>query len=245
MTNRLALATLVAAVAGTAATANADLIAHWNFNASTANSTSGQLGVLTSTASDSGVNTAMLIGGGSPTVTYNTVSAGTADGAVGTFAGSTLNAVGADGSGGALSITASVGANNSNPVTANGAFVTFQIDMSIYKDLIVSFATRGTSTGFRSAQLSYSNDGSSFTNFGATWDGGASSTFFLISRDLSTITALNSDPSVFIRLTFSAATGGGGNNRIDNIQFNGTKVPAPASLALLGLGGLVAGRRRR
>lgn len=36
-----------------------------------------------------------------------------------------------------------------------------------------------------------------------------------------------------------------GTNRMDNVIITGTLVPTPASLALLGVGGLVAGRRRR
>ena len=39
--------------------------------------------------------------------------------------------------------------------------------------------------------------------------------------------------------------GGAGNNRWDNIQINADAVPAPGSIALVGLAGLVAGRRRR
>lgn len=236
----LAIAALVAA----AGSASADVVAYWNFNNSTQNSTSSQLGVLNSTAPNQGSGT-LSIGGGSPTVQFNTNAAGTATGEVGTFSGNTLNALGGDLAGGALSFTASIGAVANNPVTANGAYVQFGLDMSIYQSLVVSFATRGTSTGFRSGQLSYSGDGVTFTDFGPTWDGGASSTFFLVSRDLSAITSLNGDSSVFIRLTLNGATGGGGNNRIDNVQFNATLVPTPGSLALVGLGGLVATRRRR
>ncbi|MBL8763826.1 MAG: hypothetical protein JNM07_06115 [Phycisphaerae bacterium] len=236
----------VAALAGAACTsaANATLVAHWNFNDSTANSTSTQVGVLNSTGPNSGTG-AMTIGGGSPVITYNTISAGTANGCVGTFGGTTTNAVGADPSGGALAITASVGANSNNPVTANGCFVTFQISMTNFIDLNVSFATRGTGTGFRSAQLAYSTDNSSFTDFGSPWDGGSSGTFFVISRDLSAVNSLDNAANVYIRLTFNGATGGGGNNRVDNVQFNATLIPAPGALALLGLGGLVSARRRR
>jgi len=46
-------------------------------------------------------------------------------------------------------------------------------------------------------------------------------------------------------VTFSGATDSGGNNRLDNIQFNATAVPAPGALALLGVAGLIGARKRR
>ena len=238
---------IVLAAAGLAAlatSASANLVAYWNFNASTPNTTSSQLGTLDSTAPSLGAGT-LSIGGGSPTITYNTVNAGTANGVVGTFAGTTTNAIGADPVGGALSLQGAVGGANASPVTSNGGYFQFNISMTGLKDLIVTFATRGTGTGFRNGQLSYSTDGVTFTNFGTSWDGGGSSTFFLVTKDMTGVSALTNAANVAVRLTLTGATGGGGNNRVDNIQFNATPIPAPASIALMGLGGLVAGRRRR
>jgi len=40
-------------------------------------------------------------------------------------------------------------------------------------------------------------------------------------------------------------TGGAGNYRFDMVTVSGTLIPAPAAAALLGLAGLMAGRRRR
>ena len=60
----LAIAALVVA----AGSASADVVAYWNFNNSTTNSTSGQLGVLNSVAADVGSGT-VGVGNG---VTFNT-----------------------------------------------------------------------------------------------------------------------------------------------------------------------------
>ena len=59
------------------------------------------------------------------------------------------------------------------------------------------------------------------------------------------ILVLDNEPMVVIRITFGS--GGGGQsqaNNIDNVQFNAT-IPAPGSIALLGLAGLIGFRRRR
>jgi hypothetical protein len=221
-----------------AAPAGADLIAYWNFNASTPNSSSGQLGVLESLAPDAGSGTLTFSSG----ITLNTVSDGTADGNAGTFAGTTLNAIGGDASGGALTITGGIGGGGD--VISNGQSFTFGIDMTGYQDLVVTFATRGTATGFNNNQLSWSTDGVTFTDFGSAWDGRPTS-FFLVTRDLSSVDALDNASTVFIRITLDGATSAAGNNRFDNVQFNATLIPAPGAAALLGLGGLIAGRRRR
>jgi len=56
---------------------------------------------------------------------------------------------------------------------------------------------------------------------------------------------VNAASSIIFRITYDGATGGGGNARVDNLQINGTLIPAPGSVALIGLAGLMAGRRRR
>jgi MYXO-CTERM domain-containing protein len=47
-----------------------------------------------------------------------------------------------------------------------------------------------------------------------------------------------------MRVTFTGATSATGNNRMDNFQFNADAIPAPGAVALIGLAGLVARRRR-
>jgi hypothetical protein len=128
------------------------------------------------------------------------------------FGGTTLNAF----TGGDAGTTAALAlANNS----ANGKSIIFSLDMSLYQNLVLSFVTRGTATGFNNQQWAYSNDGTSYTAFGAnTADNTA--TFVTKSIDFSSITALNGDSSIFIQLTVNGASSASGNNRFDNIQFN-------------------------
>jgi MYXO-CTERM domain-containing protein len=46
-------------------------------------------------------------------------------------------------------------------------------------------------------------------------------------------------------MTVNGASNSGGNNRLDNIIFSADAVPAPGAMALLGVAGLCANRRRR
>lgn len=58
--------------------------------------------------------------------------------------------------------------------------------------------------------------------------------------------AFANQASVTFRMVNQSTPGGtGGTNRIDNVIVEGSFVPAPSSVALMGLAGLVAGRRRR
>lgn len=228
--------------AAVANTASADLLAYWNFNASTAAVAPGTLGVLTSTAVNAGAGT-LSIGGG---LVWNTKFNATPDGHAGTFAGNTLNALFGDVGGGSLSVVGSIGNQSANSVTANGGWVQFAISTSGYSNLVMSFAGRGTSTGFGSASSAFntvqtSTDGVSFSNF-TTYES-RQTTFQTYTFNFGA--GLNNQSTVYVRLLLDGATSGNGNNRIDNVQFNATAIPAPGALALVGLGGLVAGRRRR
>jgi len=152
------------------------------------------------------------------------------------FAGTTLNALNDDAAGGSFSIEG--GTNNGN----NGAYLQFAIDMSGYTGLEISYATRGTSSGFSSQAWSWSTDGVNFTTF-QTITGTNVTTFSV--KTLSTVNTLDGVETAFIRVTFEGATSATGNNRLDNMQFNATAIPAPGAIALLGAAGLVGTRRRR
>jgi hypothetical protein len=156
------------------------------------------------------------------------------------LAGTTVNALGADPAGSSLTLT-----SNAN----NGDFLTIAFSMSGFEDLVLTYATRRTSTGFNSDQWAYSIDGLSFTPFGPPVNPTTSTTFALVTRDFSSIAGLNNDATVYLRYMFDGATNSTGNNRIDNIQLNASPaavVPEPSTCVLMGLGmlGLTCMRRR-
>lgn len=135
-----------------------------------------------------------------------------------TFGGSTLNdprpTVNA---GNALAI-----ANNS----ANGKAIVFKLSTTGYENIAVSFATRGTGTGFNSHAWSWSTDNVTYTPF---WDNTVnnSSTWTVRSTDLSSVTDLNDQATVYLKLVVDGATAAAGNNRIDNFVFVGTELAGP------------------
>jgi PEP-CTERM motif-containing protein len=163
-----------------------------------------------------------------------------------TLGGSTNNARLGDVAG--QSLTLQGGTGNAN----NGRSLTISVGTLGFTNIVVSFATQGTSTGFNSNQFQYSLDGVTFVDFGSPYAPPA--TFGLLSFDLSSIVGVNDNPNATFRIVFNGATSASGNNRIDNIVFEGTPihdetpVPEPASILLLGFGLTVTGgfvRRRR
>jgi hypothetical protein len=154
------------------------------------------------------------------------------------FAGSDINAQPEITSGGSISPQGGTDSGN------NGAYFQFAFSMAGLTDLGVSYATRGTSTGFNTQTWSYSTNGTDFTDF-ETVTGTTSTTFSL--KEFSAPAALDNVATAFLRVTFDGATASNGNNRLDNITL--TAVPEPSTVALaamgLGLAGFAARRRLR
>jgi hypothetical protein len=139
----------------------------------------------------------------------------------GLFTGAVNNAVGGDLAGGALAV---IGTGNNNH------FVDFTLPTLGYGDIVLSYATRGTSTGFSTHQWGYSTDGVNWTDLAGI---AANKTSTWSVSTVSFPAAVNNLPSVHFRMMVSGATGTGGNNRFDNMQFNGTAVPEPSAIVLL------------
>lgn len=224
-----------AAIAALAGTANADLLAYWNFNTSTPG-ISGGLGTL-----DTWNGTGFPADTGSGLITTNitvNTDVNAPNGTIGTFGGDTLNSLFGDPTGGALAVQGGTGTEN------NGKWFQFEVSTVGYQDVILSYATRGTGTGFNSHDVSYSVNGGPFVGLGAH-AAQSSSTWVVHTTDLSGFGDADNVASLVIRITLGGATNANGNNRFDNVQINATPVPTPGSIALLGLGGFVAARRRR
>ena len=203
----------------TCATAEADLIALWNFN-------------------DENLVVDRQAPGRSATMSTNFEADN-----VQYFSGSSVNAQDGDPAGQALALQG--GAANAN----NGRFLDFGVSTLGFEDILVSFATRRTGTGFDDNSFQYTLDGIDYTEL-TTYDPPAS--FGLLSFDLSSITGLDNNPNAGFRILFDGATSASGNNRIDNLLVSGdvapvAAVPEPGTLLLMGvagLGGLVSQRKR-
>jgi hypothetical protein len=114
--------------------------------------------------------------------------------------------------------------------SANGKKVVFKFSMSGRKDLVVSYATQRTATGFTTHLWETSPDGSNWvtaetktitaTSFAAT--------------TLTTITSLDNASTAYLRLTVTGATNATGNNRLDNIQLNATAAATTPTVSVSG-----------
>ena len=158
-------------------------------------------------------------------------------------AGTTTNARQGDIAGQALSLQGGSGVAN------NGRNITFAVSTVGFSNIVVSFATQGTSTGFNSNQFQYSLDGINFIDFGPPYVPATAFGAVPLIFSLAAITGLNNNPDAAFRIVFNGATSSTGTNRIDNFVIEGTNAtipePATAFLLLSGLGGLYKLKRRR
>ena len=219
--------------------ADADLVAYWNFNSN--DLPGGGFGYLADPdvfplSADQGAGS-ISVGGGIFSDTTVNGNGDTVYQWIQSFGGATGNALDGDTSGGTLTLQGGTDAGN------NGGYIQFAFDMTGLMDLVVSYDSRGTSTGFSTHTWSWGTDGVTFTNFDTLSDR-TSTTFTTLTLD--PLTALNNVSTAFLRVTVDGATASNGNNRFDNIQLNASAIPEPTSgLVLIGLAGLIVINRRR
>lgn len=101
--------------------------------------------------------------------------------------------------------------------SANGKSVVFKFSMTGYQNLELTYAQRGTSSGFTTETWSYSTNGTDFTEVETIT--GTNQTEFLLRTVYFSAAVLNDAAEVYIKLTVDGATNATGNNRIDNVVF--------------------------
>lgn len=210
---------LASAILSATSLSRADLVASWNFNSLAIGTASapGSGGVPTAVVSSAGAGTLSLAGWG---------------GLIDDFAGSDVNLVAPDATGGSLSL---VSGGSAAPFPGNGTYVEIQLNLADFSDPIATFATRGTSSGFNSGTWSYSVGGGPFTTLSGVNTATTSTSYALATVDLTAIDAIDGQSDVRLRYTLSGATSSNGNNRIDNLQVNATQTSdnTPPALSTL------------
>ena len=139
-----------------------------------------------------------------------------------------------------------------------GDYWQFQLSTAGFESITLSWDQTSSGTGPRDFGLFYSTDGTAFTQFGATyavlenaatphgaWSATTYRSAYTFMRDLSLVSALSNDSSVFFRLTdlsTASVAGGtvatGGTSRVDNFTVNGNPVTASVPESSPGLAGL-------
>ena len=133
----------------------------------------------------------------------------------------------------------------------------FAVSTAGYQNVVITFGLRNSNTSSKYAQLQYSTNGTNFANFGNVIEG-TGDLFTSVSRDLSALTSTNNNSTFAFRVVSVFAPGTsayaaakststystGGTYGFDLVTVNGTAIPSPGAVALLGLAGLVARRRR-
>tara|TARA_R100000908_G_scaffold64095_1_gene46869 strand:- start:3473 stop:7093 length:3621 start_codon:yes stop_codon:yes gene_type:complete len=140
------------------------------------------------------------------------------------FSGTTTNAVGSDESGG--SFVPQGGADSEN----NGESFTISSSTEGYEDINLTYATRGTGTGFSSHLVEYTLDGTTYTTL-ETRDANQTSSWETFTFDFSAIDGADDNPDFAVRVTLDGATSESGNNRFDNVQITGTATGGSAATA--------------
>ena len=158
-------------------------------------------------------------------------------------AGTTNNARLGDPAGQALSLQGGTSTAN------NGRHLTFNVSTLGFSNIVVSFATQGTSTGFNLNQFQYSLDGITFIDFGPPYTPATAFGSVPLVFSLSGIAGLNDNANAAFRIVFNGASSATGTNRIDNFVVEGSvsNVPEPTTAVLLlsGLSGLYRMRKTR
>ena len=146
-----------------------------------------------------------------------------------------------------------------------GNYFQFTTSTTGLTGVTLSVDQTGSNTGPKDYELQYSVNGGGYTNFQAytvpvaangaaiSWSASTANPASTVSFDLSSVAALTNDASVAFRLALldtsplktGSTYGTAGTDRVDNVTISATASPEPATLGLIGLGGIGLLRRRR
>ena len=237
--------------------ANAGMVAQWDFQTTTNGGTAAATPATGTTANTTpkvyvanfGSGT-LYLDGTNYSSNFYLPATGSTNAEISAFGGTALNATGSMStttSGiAALAIQGGAASVPAGTYNANGKAMVFKFSMSGLTNLSVSYAVQRTASGFTTQQWDYSTDGTTWSSaatisgIGASFAGGTTN----VASTLGVASGLNNAANAYMRVTFTGATSATGNNRMDNFQFNADAIPAPGAVALIGLAGLVARRRR-
>lgn len=115
--------------------------------------------------------------------------------------------------------------------TGNGTYIEVDFSMANYRALNLTFATRGTTTGYNSGLWSWSANGGSFTMLPGVNTATTSTSFVNRSVDFSAQTGFNNAANARLRYTLDGSSGTQPNNRIDDLTLMGTLTPTVSLVA--------------
>jgi MYXO-CTERM domain-containing protein len=133
----------------------------------------------------------------------------------------------------------------------------FAVSTAGFENIIITFGLRTSNASSKYAQLQYSTNGTTFADFGNVIESAGGDAWNSISRDFSSLNTTDNNSTFAFRVVSVFAPGtsayaaarstssySGGTYGFDLVTVNGTAIPSPGAVALLGLAGLVARRRR-
>ena len=252
------LAGALLAIIGSQPTADAALVAGWDFQGSTTGSVGTVIAMPPNTprvfTANDGVfqaSSQLYFDGtnGSSSFFVGTING---DSELGALNGITANTAGTNfstgtgaPSGGSLALF-----NRAAQGGIDGKSAVFKLSMDGFQGLEFSFAVQrpvsaGGDYGVSLFTFSYSTDGTTYQPWGSIDTGFATSVInaqFILSPILN---AVNDADTVYVRMTVSGSTGGINSARMDNIQFNASAIPEPATATALFAGFAVCALSRR
>lgn len=133
------------------------------------------------------------------------------------YTGTTVNGIDGEVNGGSFVPRGGVGNIN------NGEYFLLDIPTTGYEDIVITYVTQRTSTGFTNQQVIYSLDGGE-TNVELTNVSTIPSSWGTVTLDFSDIPGADNNPNFMVGFILTGAGSETGNNRFDNIQVTGTQI---------------------